>query len=203
MFLSDRDLRLALDARLLIIDPPPTRIDTSSIDLHLDRIEQASVWDVGKFEEACRDDGHLPHLAIGSFNYRKFAPKYTKPIPEDQAQLVYRRSDEVIVRPQGFLLWQTRETVGTPEENARFICFVEGKSTRARTGFLVHMTAPTIHANWSGHVTLELCNLGPFTISLKEGDAVAQLTVAVVSSPPLEKKAGEIAIGQSKVTGAS
>jgi Ca2+-binding RTX toxin-like protein len=31
------------------------------------------------------------------------------------------------------------------------------------------MTAPTIHAGWWGQVTLEIANLGPFTLALKPG----------------------------------
>ena len=57
---------------------------------------------------------------------------------------------------------------------------------------MVHFTAPTIHANWGGNVTLEITNLGPFTFVLKEGDALAQLTVATISSAPdLSLKVGK------------
>jgi hypothetical protein len=38
MYLSDRDLRFALDTNQLIVDPPPMEIDTTSIDLHLDKM---------------------------------------------------------------------------------------------------------------------------------------------------------------------
>src|SRR5438128_206645 len=46
MYLSDRDARLAITTGLLIFRPDPTDIDTSSIDLHLDHIDEARVWDV-------------------------------------------------------------------------------------------------------------------------------------------------------------
>jgi dCTP deaminase len=95
-----------------------------------------------------------------------------------------RRGNEIIVRPEGFLLWMTREEVGTPKTNADLICFVEGKSTKARTGMVVHLTAPTIHSTWTGNVVLEIVNLGPFDLVFQEGDAVAQLTVCRISSPP-------------------
>ncbi len=36
MYLSDHDLEEAVKSGQLIIDPPPTEYDTSSIDLHLD-----------------------------------------------------------------------------------------------------------------------------------------------------------------------
>jgi dCTP deaminase len=116
---------------------------------------------------------------------------------------VCRRGEEIIVRPGGFLLWQTREKVGTPKSDPQFICFVDGKSTRARTGVVVHLTAPTIHAGWAGKVVLEIANLGPFTFVLEEGDVIAQLTVATISSVPTQThaQAGSQTEGQESVKG--
>jgi deoxycytidine triphosphate deaminase len=51
-------------------------------------------------------------------------------------------------------------------------------------------------------VTLEIANLGPFTLALQAGDAIAQIVVAAISSPPLEAKGTRsIAIGQRNVAG--
>lgn len=187
MYLSDRDLRWAIQCGNLIVDPKPERIDPTSIDLHLDAVEQAKVWDIKRYEQEQKVAGHEPReLRIGRFQYKDFAPKYLIPPPEDPTQLVFRRGKQIVIRPLGFLLWQTRETVGTPEDGANLICFIDGKSTRARTGLLVHLTAPTIHASWSGKVTLEISNLGPFDFVLEEGDAIAQIVVATVSSIPAE-----------------
>lgn len=98
------------------------------------------------------------------------------------------------------MLWQTLEIVGTPEENAGLICFIDGKSTRARTGLIVHLTAPTIHAGWSGKITLEIANLGPFDLKMKEfEDVVAQLTVATITSPPVERMKTHVTYGQTDV----
>jgi dCTP deaminase len=99
------------------------------------------------------------------------------------------------------LLWQTREAVGTPENDPRLICFINGKSSSARSGLLVHMTAPTIHAGWWGQITLEIANLGPFDLCLAEGDAISQIVVATISSPPTKRKKEGIAIGQREVGG--
>ncbi len=206
MYLSDRDLRFALESGQLIVAPPPAEIDTTSIDLHLDKIEEAKVWDVIAFEEQQREAGAPPFLGVGKFNHKAFAKKFAVPVPpEEQAgpdAKVYRDGTRVIVKSGGFFLWQTRESVGTPEIDPRLICFIDGKSTRARTGLVVHMTAPTIHAGWWGQVTLEIGNLGPFTLALCEGDAIAQIVVAAISSPPLKKKKAQgIAIGQRNVAG--
>ena len=41
---------------------------------------------------------------------------------------------------------------------------VEGRSSLARLGLAVHLTAPTIHAGWDGQIALEMINFGPFTL---------------------------------------
>ena len=69
---------------------------------------------------------------------------------------------------------------------------------------VVHLTAPTIHAGWSGKVTLEIANHGEFHLVLEENDVIAQITVAAItSSPDLTLKEGPSqTAGQSHVTGA-
>jgi dCTP deaminase len=206
MYLSDRDLRLALDGHQLIIDPLPAEIDTTSIDRHLDRIEAARIWDVAAFARQQEDAGAPPIVGVGRFNYNAFAEKFAVPVPAEEVAgpdaKVYREGSRVIIKPGGFFLWQTREKVGTPEIDPRLICFVDGKSSRARIGLVVHMTAPTIHAGWWGKVTLEIANLGPFTLALQAEDTIAQVVVAAISSPPLKTKSNRsIAIGQQNVAG--
>lgn len=61
---------------------------------------------------------------------------------------------------------------------------VEGKSSMARAGLLVHFTAPTIHAGWEGHITLEIKNLGPRPILLRAGLAICQLILERVDGIP-------------------
>lgn len=212
MYLSDRDLKWAIKHEQLIVEPEPqdALIGPTSIDLRLDHVDQAKVWDVDKFAKVQKTVGiQRPELAIGEFDYKAFAAEYLKKPPSDKPdckELVVRKGDEIVIKPQGFLLWQTKEKVGSPEEGAQLICFIDGKSTRARTGILVHLTAPTIHAAWgSFNVTLEIANLGPFYLVLKEDDVIAQLTVATISSIPQKtmKQAGSVTTGQKDVSTAS
>lgn len=201
MYLSDRDLKWAIEQGLLLVEPRPSKIDPSSIDLHLDAVEQAKVWDIHQFVRDQETNGEQKfELRIGRFKYEQFAPKYLIPPSENETESVFRRGKEVVIKPGGFVLWQTKELVGTPEDGANLIAFIDGKSTRARTGILVHLTAPTIHAGWSGKITLEIANLGPFHFVLQEGDAIAQIVVATVSSIPEETMKKSVTYRQTQVT---
>jgi dCTP deaminase len=237
MYLSNRDIRWAIECGKLIVDPAPhewtsTRgeldpsgYDETSIDLHLGPLSVARIWDLDPMGESDRGRGQTegidpPEIFLGTFDWDDMAQNHLKEIPEGEQDAhagkrkVFRRHDEIIVRPFGFLLWSTRETVGTPkvdlavsepQRHPELICFVNAKSTKARTGLIVHFTAPTIHAGWAGNITLEISNLGPFTFVLKEGDALAQLTVATISSAPdLNLKRGKSKTqGQKDPSGAA
>jgi dCTP deaminase len=206
MYLSDRDITWAIQKGQLIINPPSI-VSPTSIDLHLDRVEEAQIWDLEALRQSHKTSGiREPEVHLGSFNWGEFSESYLIPPPVDRGdgrEPVSLRGRQVIVRPGGFLLWQTKEIVGTPREGAQLICFVDGKSTKARTGILVHFTAPTIHAGWHGNVVLEIANLGPFTFVLQEDDVIAQVTVATISSIPekTQEQSGSQTLGQVSVRG--
>ncbi len=87
-----------------------------------------------------------------------------------------------------FVLGITRETVELPinEDTPPLAARIEGKSSRARCGLLVHFTAPTVHPGWSGPLTLEMINLGAASILLRPGMPTAQLIVEEVKGTPFE-----------------
>ncbi len=206
MYLSDRDIKWAIDKGQLIIEPPSI-VSPTSIDLHLDRVKEAQIWNLKALHQSHKVSGiPEPVVYLGSFNWGEFSEKYLMSPPVEkrgETEKVCLKGREVIVRPGGFLLWQTKEIVGTPREGAQLICFVDGKSTKARTGILVHFTAPTIHAGWHGNIVLEIANLGPFTFVLQEDDVIAQVTVATISSIPekTQVQAGSQTLGQVNVKG--
>lgn len=69
MYLSDVDLREAIDSGKLVFEPSPEGIDATSIDLHLDRIEEAKIWNIAKYSEDEQSAGRQrPELRIGQYN---------------------------------------------------------------------------------------------------------------------------------------
>ena len=78
------------------------------------------------------------------------------------------------LEPGKFALACTDEVVLVPSE---FVARVEGKSTLARMGLIVHTTAGFIDPGFRGKVTLELKNVGPCTLVLTPGMYICQLSV--------------------------
>lgn len=86
-----------------------------------------------------------------------------------------------------FLLGQTLERVSFPlrSDGVSYSARVEGRSSFARCGILVHFTAPTIHAGFSGPITLEITNMGPLSFMLYPGLFVCQLIIEEVRGRPV------------------
>ncbi len=92
-----------------------------------------------------------------------------------------------------FLLSWTREQTCLPHRS-RLAARVEGKSSLARLGIGVHLTAPTIHAgfgyktgddNYPGNpLQLKMWNCGPLDIKLMEGMPICQLIFEIVDGTP-------------------
>lgn len=79
------------------------------------------------------------------------------------------------LNPGEFALACTEEYVNVPPE---FVGRVEGRSTLARMGLIVHTTAGFIDPGFHGKVTLELKNVGPLSLALTPGMLICQLSVA-------------------------
>ena len=116
-----------------------------------------------------------------------------------------RLSDSIDIDPdQGYELRQNEFVLGMTAERVALLlperfapgavgkpCLaarVEGKSSYARFGLIVHLTAPTIHAGWDGNITLELRNLGTQSIRLQAGEPICQLILEEVRGVPFENQ---------------
>ena len=80
------------------------------------------------------------------------------------------------------LAW-TKEYLPLPV-HSRLAARVEGKSSLARLGVGIHITAPTIHAGFSGQLQLEIVNHGAAPIVLREGMRICQLIIETTLGAP-------------------
>jgi dCTP deaminase len=84
------------------------------------------------------------------------------------------------MKPGEFLHGKTHERIKLPTHLAGMI---EGRSSLARLGLGVHITAPTVQTGFEGRLVLEMCNHGPFTLELKPRMKIAQLVLEHLSLP--------------------
>ena len=89
--------------------------------------------------------------------------------------------DSYLLQPREFVLAQTMERVCIPND---LVGLVEGRSSWARVGITIHVTAPKIDPGFEGHITLEMANFGTAPVQLRPGvDQPAQLMLAQLTSP--------------------
>ena len=157
MILSDQGIKEALKSGAIKIDPPPEpdHFDPSSLDLLLGSDFQ--MWDRKRLTQAGADV--MLNLALQKFP--ETAENYLVDAPLVDGCLIIPPYSE---HPWHFLC-QTRSRIQLDRQH-RIAARVEGKSSLARLGLLVHLTAPTVHTTFRGRITLEVVNLGPFHIKL-------------------------------------
>ncbi len=193
MILSDRENRATLDRGAIRITPDP-RPDgevwsSTAIDLRLDG--QLAYWVPPTADGVpIPIDPHHP-----DYNYAELVKQHARTItiPEDGYPLA----------PEQFLLGWTIEKVSLPFRS-RLAARVEGRSSLARLGLGVHVTAPTIHAgfgyreddpNFPGSpIQLEIRNLGPLTILLRKGMRICQLIFEEVHGTPEKGYEGQFSV---------
>ena len=95
--------------------------------------------------------------------------------------------ESITISPGQFLLAHTMEYLKLPENIAAEI---EGRSSFARLGLEIHMTAGFVDPGFEGVITLEIYNAGPNPVKLFPGIRIAQLKFIPINIPlrPYNKK---------------
>lgn len=175
MILSKGEIAQALAEGIIGIDPPPEgrQYSASSLDLRLgDKFFRWSQERMDGMTAAGLDNTVDP----SQMSYAALAELFLVPAEVD-------REGCYVIRSGDFVLGITLEKVDLPLAYG-IAARVEGRSSLARMGLAVHLTAPTIQAGWSGYITLEIVNLGPWPIKLRPGELLAcQLIFERVGEP--------------------
>ena len=179
MILSNVEIQRAIDSGRLSIDPEPTPrqpdlergvtcpYQTTSVDLCL-----------GPEISFLKDNRPISIDLLRG--------RLTDLFRDNSESLSIRPDQPFHLQPNRFVLGRTLERVTLPLDSSLPVLAarVEGKSSYARCGLLIHFTAPTIHAGFQGTITLELINLGPYPILLTPGSPICQLILEEVSGIP-------------------
>lgn len=156
MILSDRDIKKVIKQKRLVFNPKLSedQIGPASIDLKLDSV-------------------------FKTFNINCLSLLDTKKgLPLDLMN-VHESGDYFILHPGKFILASTAEYMRVPDD---MVLRVEGKSTLARMGILVH-TAGFVDPGFEGTLTLEISNQSDLPVKLYTGMYICQVAAEYLSSP--------------------
>ena len=171
MLLSDGEIWESLKSGEIVITPEPEGIKGASLDLRLG----SGLW-VYPTET-------VPGVAIdpAAVDVQGHIRRYCRRVDISE-------SAAYEIHPGGFVLGETLERVEVPLHLA---ARVEGKSSFARLGLMVHITAPKIDPGYRGNITLEMFNLGPFPLQLSYGMNICSLMLERLGKPADAGYAGQ------------
>ncbi|MEX0712403.1 MAG: dCTP deaminase [Pirellulales bacterium] len=170
MILCDYKIKEAIEKGELVVTPAPVASQYDSTALNL-RVGD----DFRKWREALKAPGFDGSIDLDHVHLSELLP-LTEPV-----EVV---NGIVTIAPGDFVLVRSLERVSFPLKS-KLAARVEGRSTLARLGFSVHITAPTIHAGFDGRITLEILNHGPFAIKLRPNQSeICQLIIECVKGIP-------------------
>lgn len=157
MILSDIDIKKAIKAKEIILKPfDEKRLQPASYDILL---------------------GNL--FIVNDPHSSTFIDPVKKIYPKTQ-EIKLKDSDVFVLHPGVSILGYSKDYFGSDN----YLIEVNGKSSLARIGLLVHNSAALINPGHFLNVALELCNLNNVPIVLHPGMPIAQLTFAKLSSQP-------------------
>lgn len=160
MALSDRDIRRYIAEGKIRIHPPideAVQLGPCSVDLTLSN-------------------------SFAAFEYSRLPYIDTRRPAEGQTimRTIEVADDEpFVLQPGELVLASTRETLELDDD---VLARLEGRSSLARLGIIVHGTAGVFDPGWRGKAVLELGNLGRMAVALYPGMRICAFSFETVSS---------------------
>lgn len=166
MRLSDTDIKKALQRGLIKITPdiPVKSIEGIAVDLHLG----------SKFRG----------FSISSCPYIDLAA----PSSELKQALDDVMEDEKVLTPdQRYILHPGQLVIAVTAQRVtlanNLVGWLDGRSSLARLGLMVHVTSHRIDPGWDGHIVLECFNSGKVPLALAPMMKICALNFEMLSSP--------------------
>ena len=168
MRLCDRDIERYLEEGKIGIEPHPAtqQINGVSVDLHLgDRFRVFN-------------DHAASHLDLSG--PREEVEQAVNRIMSKEIHITAEQ--RFFIHPGELALAVTAETITIPDD---LVGWLDGRSSLARLGLMVHVTAHRIDPGWSGVVVLECFNSGKLPLALRPGMAICAISFELLSAPAL------------------
>jgi len=162
MILSDRDIKKYIKEGIIKVKPRPVfkkQLGPCSLDLHL-----GNIFKTFKPSE-------YPYLD----------PKRKIDFEQIMEEIKIEDGGPFILQPKSFVLTTTKEEFSI---NNDLMARLDGRSSLARLGVVVHLTSARFDPGWQGKAVIELGNMGIMPVILYSGlTRICSLTFETLSSP--------------------
>ena len=163
MRLTDTEIEQHLAEGKIGVTPAPKATDISGVtlDIHLGN------------EFRVLQDHAAPFIDISGS--REAIEASIHEVMSDEIKL--KDGQAFFIHPGEFALAVTHESIQLP---ADMVGWLDGRSSLARLGLMVHVTAHRIDPGWSGQIVLEFYNSGKLPLALRPG-----MKIGAISFEPL------------------
>ncbi|AEO08471.1 deoxycytidine triphosphate deaminase [Buchnera aphidicola str. Ak (Acyrthosiphon kondoi)] len=168
MRLCDQDIEEWLQRKELIIEPYPKKklINGITVDIHLGN----------KFRFFYEHTRSCIDLSDSKINR-------TSALAEIMSnETISSKEKPFFLQPGSLVLSSTLEKITIPNN---LVGWLDGRSSLARLGLMIHATAHRIDPGWKGNIVLEMFNAGKLTLVLRPKMKIAALSFEVLSQSVL------------------
>jgi len=166
MRLCDTHIEEYLDAGKIVINPRPAQSSISGVSVDIRLGNEFRVF----------SEHTTPYIDLSG-------PKDEVSGALDKVMseaIIIAEKDAFFLHPGELALAVTYEDVTLPDN---VVGWLDGRSSLARLGLMVHATAHRIDPGWSGKIVLEFYNSGKLPLALRPKMTIAALNFEVLSAP--------------------
>jgi dCTP deaminase len=163
MRLSDIDIQKHMDSGDITFEPQPTAecFGSFSIDVRLANV----------FRQFRRSQTPYIDLSDPNSAYAVNA--------DSMEEIIITDGDSFFLHPGEFALGMTCENIKLA---TNIVGWLDGRSSLARLGLMVHITAHSIDPGWEGNITFEFFNAGRLPLALKPGLRIGAISFEKLST---------------------
>jgi len=165
MRLCDKDIEQLIEQEKIVISPKPdeSMISGVSVDIRLGH------------EFRVFQDHTAPYIDLSG--PREEVQKAMNSVMSEE--IVIPEGEAFFLHPGELALAVTYESVTLPDD---IVGWLDGRSSLARLGLMVHVTAHRIDPGWSGQIVLEFFNSGKLPLALRPKMKIAALNFETMSA---------------------
>ena len=166
MRLNDEDIITCLKEKRIIITPLPSHEKITGISVDLTLGNSFRVF----------NDHAAPFLDLSGT--KEEVQQTIESVMSKEITL--SETESFFLHPGELALAVTHEVITLPDD---LVGWLDGRSSLARLGLMVHATAHRIDPGWSGKIVLEFVNNGKLPLALKPGMTIGAINFETMTGP--------------------